>query len=199
MLGLAFLACRGTFVGGEGESGSSGATSDAGGSDSEAGGSTTHDSSGATTTDTSWSGGDATTTTSDTSNDSAGTTSTVCAPVDVPIEEPFEAGETRTLHLDFDAFPAEPGQEGELCLTFTSNNEYSARTILIGGASGENLGFGPCGDGLGPAPGPFTICAVYTEPEGLTEVIVDNSPPGPGCQNGTMGQVVLRFGCVESG
>lgn len=77
-------------------------------------------------------------------------------------------------------------------MTFTSNNGASARSMTIGGA--DVLTFGPCG-GSGPAPGPFGDCASFTKPIGLTEVLIDNTTPGPGCQNGTMEEVVLRFGC----
>lgn len=156
----------------------------------------TDDSSSDFTTDT-WSGSDEDTTgdvtSSDTSTDSD-SSSDDCAPVDVEVDGAFEAGESRTIYLDFDDFPGSPGETVELCITFTSTNPASARTITIGETE---VAFGPCGGG-GPGPG-FTSCAPFVKPEGLTEVIIDNTTFGPGCQTGTMDDLVLSFGCDPGG
>lgn len=134
----------------------------------------------------------ATTDTTDTSTENS-TSSDGCVPVDVEVDGPFEELETRTLDLDFDEFPGIPGEAAELCASFTTTNPASARTITIGGATGEVLSFGPCG-GHGPGPG-FTLCASFVKPLGLSEIVIDNSNY-PGCQAGPMDDLVLQFGCI---
>jgi hypothetical protein len=118
------------------------------------------------------------------------TTSAGCEPVEVPIGS-FSAGITQTFDLDFDDFPGTAGEEADLCATFVTSNWASARTITI---KGEVLAFGPCG-AWKPEPESFTGCASYIKPAGPAEVIIDNTPFSPGCQNGPMDDVVLSFRC----
>ncbi len=121
-----------------------------------------------------------------------------CTPVEVEVPGEFAELEVRVIDLDFDEFPGMPGEGVELCRTFTSDNAASARTITIGGVDGELLGLGPCGS-QGPAPGPFGGCSSFVKPEGIAEVIIDNTTSGPGCQNGGMTDLVFQFGCLQAG
>lgn len=183
---------------------SDGTTTDTDGSNTDQGSSDGESDTGNTDTDSteSWtdvtsssvsdSGATTDTTTGTTTTGSTNTSSDGCAPVDVPIDGAFEGGENRTVYLDFDGFPGSSGDDAELCITFTTDNGVSARSIFI---EGQVLQFGPC-NALGPPPGPFTICDPFVKPAGVTEVIIDNTTPGPGCQTGSMDNLVLQFMCL---
>jgi hypothetical protein len=134
----------------------------------------------------------------DTTETNSATTDTgtgQCGSYEIPLDEPFEAAEMRSLYVDFDEVPGVDGQEPEpwVCLRFETVNSMSARTIWIGGEDGENVGVGPCYPNLD---GVFEICKPYTKPSGVTEVMIDNTAPGPGCQTWEMHDVTLRFTCA---
>lgn len=167
-------------------------------SDEESDGTDTDQTSSWTTTSGNTTDPETTTSTSTATSTGSDTSSDVCVPVDVEVDEAFEPGETRTLNLDFDDFPGSTDDDLELCITFTSTNAASARSIFIGGAEGQVLEFGPC-NALGPPPGPFTICDPFVKPAGLTEVIIANTTPVPGCQNGSMADLTLQFLCPDGG
>ena len=114
------------------------------------------------------------------------------APVEIAVEDPFGDGQMQTISVNFDDLPGAPGTNAELCISFSTSNPASARTLTIGE---QLLAFGPCGGTRRS----WSQCVEYLKPAGVVDVTIDNTTFGPGCQNGEMHDLVLQFGCPSVG